>query len=136
MNNEKYYYPGDMIFEKNLTFKDTSKHDIRINGHPVIILTSANIGDKFYALKISGTYNYAEGLDNYYILKQNNKKKIYKTSYIDLRYIYELKCTNNPPNESIVSEQEFEKILEKLGQVQLARKDENYIYVKEYYSKK
>lgn len=93
-------------------------------------------GDKFYGLKISGTYNYSEGLKNYYTLKPNPKKKIYKTSYIDLRYIYELECTNNPPNESIVSEQEFEKILEKLGQVQLTRKDANYIYVKEYYSKK
>lgn len=42
MNNYKYYYPGDMIFAKNLIFKDTSKHDIRINGHPVIILTAAD----------------------------------------------------------------------------------------------
>lgn len=42
MSNDKYYYPGDMIFAKNLTFKDTSKHDIRINGHPVLILTAAN----------------------------------------------------------------------------------------------
>lgn len=41
-NEEYYYYPGDMIYSKDLVFLDTLKHDIRIKGHPVIILTVAN----------------------------------------------------------------------------------------------
>lgn len=85
---------------------------------------------------MSGSYNYSEGIENYYILKQNNKKGIYKPSYIDLRYIYELECTNIPPNESIVTEEELDRILGKLKQVQLKRKDENYRNIEKYYSKK
>lgn len=134
-NEEYYYYPGDMIYSKDLVFLDTLKHDIRIKGHPVIILTVANFGDKFYGLKISGTYNYSEGLKNYYTLKPNPKKKIYKTSYIDLRYIYELECKNNPPIESVVTQEEFEIILNKLKSVQAIRKHENYKYIEEYYKR-
>ena len=135
MNNQKYYYPRDMIFAKNIVFQDTSTHDFRINGHPVLILTEADFGDKFYALKMSGTYNFSEGLKCYYILKPNRKKGIFKTSYIDLRYIYEFECTNIPPKEEIVSEGEFKKILNKLEEVQKVRKHENCKYIEEYYKK-
>lgn len=134
MNNDKYYYPGDMIYEKNLIFKDTLKHDFRINGHPVLILTAANFGDKFYALKISGTYKYSEGLKNYYLLKPNKKKGIYKTSYIDLRYIYELECKNIPPYVAIITEKELKEIITKLQKVQLIIKNENYRYIEKYYN--
>lgn len=132
MTNQKYYYPGDMIFENNLTFKDTEKHDIRINGHPILILTAANFGDKFYALKISGDYKYSER-ENYFPLKKNASKGIYKLSYIDLRYIYELNCTNKPPYENVVTENEFKKILKELERVQSVKEDENYKYIKDYY---
>lgn len=135
MIDEKYYYPGDMIYEKNLIFKDTFKHDFRINGHPVIILTSANIGETFYALKISGSYNYSEGLKNYYVLKPNKKSGLFKVSYIDLRYIYKLECRNIPPNFCIVTQQELEKILKRLAETQKIFKDENYKYIEEYYGK-
>lgn len=83
---------------------------------------------------MSGGYNYSEGIENYYILKQNSKRGIYKTSYIDLRYIYELECTNIPPNENIVTEKQMEEILKKIEKVQEKIKDENYKYIKEYYS--
>lgn len=136
MINQKYYYPGDMIFEKNLIFQDTLKHDIRVNGHPVLILTSADFGEKFYALKISGSYKCAGDLKNYYMLKQNKKKGIFKTSYIDLRYIYELECKNVPPYEEVVTEKELNNILKKLQEVQLVMKNENYKHVKNYYDLK
>ena len=90
-------------------------------------------GDKFYFLKISGSYIQSEGLENYYILKQNSKKGIYKTSYIDLRYIYETECTNIPPYEEIVNKKQLKEIIEKLKEVQKNRKDENFKYIESYY---
>lgn len=131
-NDEYYYYPGDMIYENNLIFKDTQKHDIRINGHPVLILTCANLGDKFYALKISKDFKYSER-EKYYPLKKNSSKGIFKASYIDLRYIYELKCTNRPPHQMVVTESEFKQIIKELERVQSVNEDENYKYIKDYY---
>ena len=70
------------------------------------------------------------------MLKQNKKKGIFKTSYIDLRYIYELECKNIPPYEEVVTEKELNNILKKLQEVQLVMKNENYKYVKDYYNLK
>lgn len=135
MINENDYYPGDMTYENNLIFQDTLKHDIRINGHPVLVLTAAKFGEKFYALKISGSYRNVQDLDNYYMLKPNRKKGIFKTSYIDLRYIYELECKNKKLYIQVVTEKELMKIIERLQITQITMKSENYKYIENYYKK-
>lgn len=132
INNTPDLYQGDIIFVKNLRFRDTSTVDTRLNGHPVLVLNVANIGERFYGLKISGSYNYSEGLENYYIIKPNRSNGLKKTSYIDLRYIYENECKNIPCAGQIY-ENEFNNIMKQLDKVQEKYKNENYEKLKKYY---
>ncbi len=133
---EPIYYRGDIIAVKNIRFKDNDYLDIRMNGHPVIILNEIrNYKDNIYVLKMSGSYDTMEGLKNYFILKPNKDNKLKKASYVDLRYVYKINCENIPCYEKFVSQQQYEEILRKLEIVQSNSdsNDEFYLEFKSLY---
>ena len=85
------YSKGDIVFVKNVTFKDKDgerRLDLRINGHPFIVLNEINeLGEATFALKM--TSRRLESVNQREIkLKTNAYNMMKKNSFVNLDKVY------------------------------------------------
>ena len=96
----------DIIFRKNIVFKDTNTLDLSLRGHPTLNITNP-INGKIYFLLI--TSNKLEG-KRYYEFKPTKRNRLKNISYVDLDYIYSEDYKNYIPY-SRITENEYKKII-------------------------
>lgn len=68
----------DIVFIKNINFKDNGKIDLKINGHPGLIIHTTE--DNIYFLKISNHPPKSELEEEHYFIKD--------LGYINIKHIY------------------------------------------------
>ena len=76
-------YEGDIIFRRNLVFKDTNHVDFKIKGHPTVNIYCDKNETKFLLM----TSTKRDGV-HYYTVKPDKKNKLKKETYIDLDHVY------------------------------------------------
>ena len=76
-------YEGEIIFRRNLVFKDTKGVDFKIKGHPTVNIYCDKNETKFLLM----TSSKRKGV-NYYTVKPDKKNKLKKKTYIDLDHVY------------------------------------------------
>lgn len=76
-------YEGEIIFRRNLVFKDTNHIDFKIKGHPTVNIYCDGKETKFLLM----TSTKRDGI-NYYTVKPDKKNKLKKETYIDLDHVY------------------------------------------------
>lgn len=90
--NHFIYLAGDVVFFKNVMFKDydgKERIDTRLNGHPFLILNDVEeLGDKCYALKL--TSKKFDKKVQYSLPQLATVPKLKKNSYVDLNNVYEI----------------------------------------------
>lgn len=116
----------DIIMIKNIMFKDQNKLDLRLHGHPVLIIHKTD--DYFYYVTISSTTNKNPHklIGQHYELKKNNINKLTSPiSYINLKNIYKEETKGYIPIGH-VNDSEYLKILKQLSEFQKKYKEDEY----------
>ncbi len=87
---------GDIIYVRNIKFKDNKKLDTRLNGHPAVII---GIVDNFfyYLILSSNEMFYLKYPKGYFKLIKDKRNKLKKDSYVNFRNVYKSKLVNYVP---------------------------------------
>lgn len=96
----------NVVFRKNIVFKDTNTLDLSLRGHPTINITDP-INGKIYFLLV--TSNKIDS-KRYYELKPTKRNKLKNISYVDLDCVYCEDYKNYVPY-SRITENEYEEIM-------------------------
>lgn len=121
----------DIINLKNIIYKDASRIDLSLTGHPVLIIHVTET--HFYYLTISSSSNKTLHRNTYqhFILKKNKDNRLKAPmNYINLKNIYKQEINNYVPY-GYVNDILFKEIISALKYYQEnIRKDEFYLEIK------
>lgn len=96
----------DIIFRKNIRFKDTGALDLCLRGHPTLNITDPIDGKMYFLLITSNKID----SKRYYKLKPTKRNKLKNISYVDLDYVYCEDYKNHIPYSKI-TENEYKEII-------------------------
>lgn len=84
------YDQGDIFTKKNIQFKETAKHDLRLNGHPMVIPIDIDfMDDYYYFFTISSQVQYyTKDSDRYFPIPKGSGTGLTKASLVDLKHVY------------------------------------------------
>lgn len=85
-----FYTKGDIFDKTNVIFKESSKRDISLHGHPMLIPIDIDFTDNhYYFFTISSNLKYyAADPDRYFPIPKGNGSGLTKPSLVDLKHVY------------------------------------------------
>lgn len=104
-NNTTINYEGEIIFRRNLVFKDNDNVDLKVKGHPTVNIYCDNKETKFLIM----TSTKRKGV-NYFTVKPDKKNKLKKETYIDLDHVYSESSKSHFPSGRL-TQQIYNKML-------------------------